>query len=111
MTKISSGPLAESAEQAAIRAMAEVLQLPTQVVAGKAGKQMRTLQLSDRDGELKDYHFTVVPVQIHPDFATASIADRPVIFASADKLQAEDYQPMSPSVKPIVNEWVAGNGA
>lgn len=102
MTKISSGPPTE----AAVRAMAEVLRLPVQVVPGQAGKAMRKLQMSDRDGEMKDYHFTVVPIQIHPDFATASIADRRVIFASADKLQAEEYQPMSPSVKPIIDECV-----
>lgn len=107
MTKIGDGLPAETAEQAAVRAMAEVLQLPVQVVPGQTAKQMRTLQMSDRDGELKDYRFTVVPTQIHPDFATASIVDRQVIFASADKLQAGEYQPMSPSVKPIIDECVA----
>ena len=106
MTKVSGGEEEETAEQAAVRALAEVVQLPCQVVPGEAAHEMRQLQLSGRDGEIKDYQFVVVPVQIHPDFAIASVVDRQVIFASADKLQAAEYQPVSPSVKPLIDECV-----
>ena len=108
MTKIDAGPPAETAEQAAVRAAAEVFQLPCRVVPGKAGQAMRKLQLSSRDGELKDYHFTVVPVEIHPDFSSTSLAYRPVFFAAATKLLNGEYQPLSPSVNPILEacvEW------
>lgn len=107
MTKIDNGKPAETAEHAALRAAAEVLQLPVRVIAGQAAKAMRTLQLSDRDGEIKDYHFHVVPVEIHPDFAAISITHRPVIFATVDQLQSEAIQPISPSVKPIIDECFA----
>jgi hypothetical protein len=107
MTKIAAGPAAESAEDAALRAAAEVLQLPVRVVAGQTSRKMRTLQLSDSDGQIKDYHFTVVHIEVHPDFAAASISDRPVIFAPIDQLQAGEYQPISPSVKPILDELMA----
>lgn len=107
MTKLDAGPPAESAEQAAVRAAAEVLQLPVRVVPGQAGKEMRKLQLSSRDGELKDYHFTIVPVEIHPDFQSA-VTHRPVLMPTVEKLQSGAYQPVSPSVKPILDacvEW------
>ena len=107
MTKIDTGKPAETAEHAALRAAAEVLQLPVRVAAGQAAKAMRALQLSDRDGEIKDYHFHVVPVEIHPDFAAVSINHRPVIFATVDHLQTGDIQPISPSVKPIIDECFA----
>lgn len=106
MTKIGGGAREETAEQAAVRALAEIVQAPCQAEPDKSSHETRQLQLSNRDGEIKDYQFTVVPVQIHPDFATASIVDRPIIFASTDKLQAEEYQPMSSSVKPIIDECV-----
>ena len=108
MTKLDAGPPAETAEQGAVRAAAEVFQLPVRVVSGKAGKAMRKLQLGQRDGELKDYHFTVVPVEIHPDFRNATIAHRPVVIADLKKLHDGEYQPISPSVKPILDacvEW------
>lgn len=108
MTKLDTTPPAESAEQAAVRAAAEIFGLPCRVMPGQSGKAMRKLQLGQRDGELKDYHFTVVPVEVHPDFGNASIAHRTVLFASADKLQSGEYQPVSPSVKPILDaclEW------
>ena len=107
MTKIDAGPPAESAEQAALRAAAEVLQLPVRVVAGQTSRTMRALQLSDSDGQIKDYHFTVVQVEVHPDFAEASISSRPLLFASIEQLQAGEYQPMSPSVKSIIDELMA----
>lgn len=108
MTKLDATPPAESAEQGAVRAAAEVLGLPCRVVTGQTGKAMRKLQLGQRDGELKDYHFTVVPVEVHPDFQNAPVAHRPMLFASTDKLQSGEYQPVSPSVKPILDaclEW------
>jgi hypothetical protein len=107
MTKLDITPPAESAEQAAVRAAAEVFGLPCRVVPGQSGKAMRKLQLGQRDGELKDYHFTVVPVEVHPDFQSA-ITNRPVLMPAVEKLQTGDYQPMSPSVKPILDacvEW------
>lgn len=107
MTKIEAGPPAESPEQAALRAAAEVLHLPVQVVKQQAPKAMRTLQLSNSDGEIKDYHFHVVPVEVHPNFAAASVSHRPVIFATVDQLQTGAIQPISPSVKPIIDEYFA----
>lgn len=107
MTKIDAGPRAESSQQAALQAAAEVLHLPVRVVAGQAAKAMRTLQLCDRDGEIKDYHFHVVPVEDHPDFAAASINHRPAIFATVNQLQNRDIQPISSSVKPIIDEYFA----
>jgi hypothetical protein len=106
MTKLSAGPPAEKAEQAAVRAAAEVFQLPCRVVPGKAGKEMRMLQLSASNSELKNYCFTVVPVEIHPDFKYAPLGGRPVVFADFAKLQSGEYQPVSPSVKPILDECV-----
>ncbi len=107
MTKLDAGPPAETAEQAAIRAAADVFRLPCRVVPGRASQSMRKLQLSSRDGELKDYHFTVVPVEVHPDFQLP-LEHRPVLFPTAEKLLAGTYQPLSPSVKPILDacaEW------
>lgn len=107
MTKLDTTPPAEFPEQAAVRAAAEVIGLPCRVVPGQSGKAMRKLQLGQRDGELKDYHFTVVPVEVHPDFQSA-ITHRPVLMPSVERLLAGDYQPVSPSVKPILDsclEW------
>ncbi|MCA9086352.1 MAG: hypothetical protein KDA81_19975 [Planctomycetaceae bacterium] len=108
MTKRSAGPPPETAEQAAVRAMAEVLQLPVRVVPGQFGREMRTLQLSGRDGEIHDYQFTVVPVEIHPDFKWCDITHRSVIFATTAHIQTLDVQPVSPSVKLIIDECMNG---
>ena len=107
MTKVDTTPPAESVENAAVRAAAEVIGLPCRVVPGQSGKAMRKLQLGQRDGELKDYYFTVVPVEVHPDFQSA-ITQRPVLMPSVERLLTGEYQPMSPSVKPILDaclEW------
>lgn len=108
LTKLDTTPPAESAEQAADRAAAEVFQLPCRVVPGKAGQAMRKLQLGQRDGQLKDYHFTVVPVEVHPDFRSVSLSNRDLLFVAADKLLSGEYQPVSPTVQPILEaclEW------
>ena len=105
MTKIG-GARGETAEQAAVRALAEVVRVPCQVEPGKSSHEMRQLQLSDRDGEIKDYQFVVVPVRFHPNFANVSIINRPMVLAPVEKLQSEEYQPMSSSVKPIIDECV-----
>ena len=104
MTKIATGARAENPEQAAVRALAEVLRVPCQIEPGQTSHEMRQLQLSDRDGEIKDYQFVIVPVRIHPDFANTTIRPHSVIFATGDKLQAGEYQPMSPSTKLIIDE-------
>ena len=108
LTKLDTTPPAESAEQSADRAAAEVFQLPCRVVPGKAGQAMRKLQLGQRDGQLKDYHFTVVPVEVHPDFRSVSLSNRDLLFVAADKLLSGEYQPVSPTVQPILEaclEW------
>ena len=107
MTKIKSGPPVESGNTAAIRAAAEAVRLPIQCKPEQASKEMRTLQLSLRNDEVKDYRFTVVPVDIHPDF-TLEVAPSSTICCSVEKLMEEAYQPVSPSVLPILKaclEW------
>ncbi len=107
MTKLNAGPPAETAEQAAIRAAAGGSGAPCRVVPGSAAKAMRALQLSNRDGEIKDYHFTIVPVEIHPDFVATSTGPR-LILVDTGKLQHGEYQPISPSIRPILEscfEW------
>jgi hypothetical protein len=108
MTKPDAGPPRETAEQAAVRAAAEVFQLPCRTISGKSGKAMRNLQLSNRDGEIKDYHFTIVPVEVHPDFQSVTVNGCSALFTSTEKLHAGEYQPQSPSVKLILDaclEW------
>ena len=108
VSKIDPGPPAESAEQAAIRAAAEAFQVPCRVVPGKSARAMRTLQLGQRDGQIKDYNFTVVPIEVHPDFQADRAWNDRCIFVDVAKALAGDYQPLSPSVKPIVEaclEW------
>jgi 8-oxo-dGTP pyrophosphatase MutT (NUDIX family) len=105
MTKLRSDPPAETPEQAAVRAAAEVLGVPARVVPGKAAKFARGLQKSTRDGGIKDYQYNVVPVEAHPDYA-AIIGSRPYVWASIDKLQTGEYQPVSSSVQPLLQDCV-----
>jgi ADP-ribose pyrophosphatase YjhB (NUDIX family) len=108
MTKIDAGPPAETPELAAARAAAETLQLPARVVPGRSGQAMRMLQLSGRDGEIKNYVYTVVPIEVHPDFHAAPRDHRPTIWAPVAKLAAGEYQPLTSSVQPVLDacrEW------
>jgi hypothetical protein len=104
MSKPNAGPPAETFEQAAIRAAAEALLLPTRTVAERDSRATRSLQLSARDGHIKDYVYTVVPVEVHPDFRGLSPDSRPVIWMPIGKLLAGEYQPLTCSVKPILDE-------
>lgn len=103
LTKIRTGPTVASAEQAAVRAAAEALKVPCRVVPGKTEQLKRTLQLSLSDDELKDYHFTIVPVEVHPDFRNVALSPAAVV-ADKAKLLAGEYQPLSPSVAAILAE-------
>lgn len=108
MTKLDAGPPAETAEEAAVRAAAEVFRLPVRVVAGQAGQAVRHTWRGGADGQLKDYQFTVVPVEVHPDFAAAAAGSDRAVLADVDTLLRGDYRPVSPSVKPILTacvEW------
>ena len=102
MTKLGS----DTPERAAVRAAAEVFQLPCRAVAGKREQVKRSLQLSGSDGKLKDYHFTIVSVEVHPDFHRVAL-DRPsILVADYDKLLAGEYQPLSPTVKTMLESTI-----
>lgn len=105
MTKVLSEQPAETPEQAAIRAAAEVLGVPTQVVPGKATKFARGLQKSPRDGDIKDYQYNVVQVEAHPDFVS-QVSSKPLVWAAINKLQTGEYQPVSRSVESLLRECV-----
>lgn len=106
MTKVQFDQPAETPEQAAIRAAAEVLGVPTQIVPGKETKFARGLQKSPRDGDIKDYQYNIVQVEAHPDFASL-VSSKTFVWASIAKLQNSDYQPVSKSVDAILQECVA----
>lgn len=101
MTQIAHDqlPAKETPIDAAVRAAANVLQVPCRVVAGKEPSFRRGLQLSGRDAEIKDYHYHIFDVEPHPDFADRAVQG---LYASTDKLRDEDYQPISDSVKEIL---------
>ena len=103
MTKIDKELPAETPSEAAVRAAAEVLQVPCRVVAGKEPQFFRGLQKSDRDAEIKDYQYHVVQVEPHPDFAERVSS---ALYASADKLRSGEYQPVSGSVEEILTHCV-----
>jgi ADP-ribose pyrophosphatase YjhB (NUDIX family) len=105
MTKVDMEVPAETPSQAAVRAAAEVLQVPCRVVAGKHPQFSRGLQKSDRDAQIKDYQYNVIQVEPHPDFA-AHITSQLLVWAAIDKLQAGEYQPISQSVEPLLRESV-----
>ena len=106
MTKVHTDQPAETPEQAAVRAAAEVLGVPTRVVPGKAAKYSRGLQNSSRDGDMKDYQYNVVPVEAHPDFASQNSSNQPILWAAIEKLQDGEYQPVSKSVEALLRECV-----
>ena len=105
MTKLQSDQPAETPEQAGVRAASEVLGVPTRVVPGKASKFARGLQKSPRDGDIKDYQYNVVPVEVHPDFAS-HISSKHLVWAAIDKLQTGEYQPISKSVEALLRECI-----
>jgi len=103
MTKIDKELPAETPSEAAVRAAAEVLQVPCRVVAGKEQQFFRGLQKSDRDAEIKDYQYHVVQVEPHPEFSGHVSS---ALYASADKLRSGEYQPVSGSVGEILNHCI-----
>ena len=105
MTKLQSDQPAETPEQAGVRAASEVLGVPTRVVPGKAAKFARGLQKSPRDGDIKDYQYNVVPVEVHPDFAS-HISSKHLVWTAIDKLQTGEYQPISKSVEALLRECI-----
>jgi ADP-ribose pyrophosphatase YjhB (NUDIX family) len=109
MTKIDQDPPSESAEQAAVRALAEVLGVPARPLAKQAAEFFRSLQLSSRDGEIKDYQFHAVKLEPHPDFAGTAQPTVPTLWADIDQLIANEYHPVSPSVALILSDGLGNN--
>ncbi len=105
MTKLQLEQPAETPEQAAVRAAAEVLGVPTRVVPGQAAQFARGLLRSPRDGDIKDYQYHVVPIEAHPDFAS-HIAAQPRVWAKIDKLQTGEYQPLSKSIAALLDDCI-----
>jgi len=105
MTKLHLEQPAETPEQSAVRAAAEVLGVPTRVVPGQSAKFARGLLRSPRDGDIKDYQYHVVPIEAHPDFAS-HIAPHPLVWAEIDKLQTGEYQPLSKSIEALLEDCV-----
>ena len=99
MTKIDLATPAETPQEAAVRAAAEVLQVPCRPVADKPVHFFRGLQKSERDAEIKDYQYNIVLVESHPDFAAQPNAG---VWASIEKIQSGEYQPISGSVEEIL---------
>ncbi len=104
MSKMYFGPPAEKAEEAAIRAASEVLRLPTRAVAGKSAKETRALEVSARDGELKNYVYTVAPIELHPDFQGRSLSHLAVIWAPIARIESGEYRPLSETVSRLLLE-------
>lgn len=102
MTKLGS----DTPERAAVRAAAEVFQLPCRAAAGEREQVKRSLQLSGSDGKLKDYHFSIVSVEVHPDFQRVALNRPSVVVADYDKLRAGEYQPLSPTVKMMLESTI-----
>ena len=108
MTKIRTEWPDETPDEAAVRAAAEILGVPARVAAGKTTQFSEHLAPSLRDQEIKDYKCHIVPVEVHPDFDANIRADRAWIWADVEKLQQQDYQPVSPSVAGFLKdaqEW------
>ena len=110
MTKIDTEPPAETVAQAAVRAVSEVLGVPTRAIPGKQKDigVMRALQKSERDAQIKDYQYQVAQIEIHPDFASITPTHHPSIWVDVSKLQRGEYQPVSPSVERVLQnciEW------
>jgi hypothetical protein len=105
MTKLHCEQPEETHEQSGVRTVAEVLGLPTRVVPDKAAKFARGLQESPRDGDIKDYQYKLVPIEVHPDFAS-HIRSQPFVWALINKLQTGEYQPISKSVEALLRECV-----
>ncbi len=103
------GTREETPAVAAVRAAAEALVRPCRAVPGGAEVVIRKVQLSARDGELRNYDLTVVPVEVHPDYAPPVLDHRPVVLAQPGQLLAEAVQPVSDSMKPIM-EALLENG-
>jgi hypothetical protein len=103
MTKVDLTVPAETPAQAAVRAAAEVLQVPCRPVAGKSAQFVRGLQKSVRDADIKDYQYNIVPVEAHPDFAAGVSGG---VWASIEKVRSGEYEPMSVSVEQILRHCV-----
>lgn len=103
MTKVDKQLPAETPIEAAVRAAAEVLQVPCRAISGQEPQFFRGLQKSDRDAEIKDYQYHIVQVEPHPDFAGHASS---ALYASADKLRSGEYQPVSGSVEEILTHCV-----
>ena len=103
MSKLHAGPPAESPEQAAVRAAAQALHLPVRVLPGHRSQTTLAATIA-RDGEIKDYVFTIVLIEAHPDFRDSLPDSHRVIWMPVEKLIAGEYQPLTTSVKPILDE-------
>lgn len=101
MTKVADGPPAETVARAAVRAAAEVVGRPVRVANGHKPRNTRDLLLSARDKEVKNYVYTVVRVEVHPDFVGHAGSG---FWAAPEGLASGEYQPATDSVPPVVAE-------
>lgn len=92
---------------AAVRAGAEALGVPVRVVEGETPRKTRELLRSERDSVVKNYIYTVVPIEAHPDFANKPLPAGSLWF-NPEKLAAKEYAPISETVYALLeelNEW------
>jgi len=104
MTRLAAIPPGGTPERAGLRAASEVLQLPTRLIPDRSGKATRMLQLSWRDKIIKNYVFNVFPIEVHPDFQSLQLRNGSAIWMPVEQLRSGEYQPMSPTVVPVLNE-------
>ena len=103
MTKPDAGPPVETDDAAALRVAAETLRVPVRLVAGRTARKTRELLLGGRDSIIKNYVYTVVPVEIHPDFAAALPAAP--LWVAPRKIEEGEYGPLTDSVQPLFAEF------
>lgn len=105
LTKLNVGLPSETPEQAGVRAAAEVLGVPTRVVLGKAAKVAHGLEKSPRDGDSKGCQYKVVPVEVHPEFAS-HLVRQPLVWAAIGKCPIGECQAVSNFVEALLQECV-----
>ncbi len=107
LTKPSVSLPRESDAEAAVRAGAEALGVPVRVVEGATPRKIRELIRSERDSVLKNYVYTIVPIEAHPDFANLPTPTGSLWF-DPKMLELKEYAPISETVYALLdelNEW------
>lgn len=105
MTKIKHDRVPrESAKEAALRSVAEAMQLPVQLARGNSAQREHCLLQSQRNDELKGYNYHVTEIEIHPEFRKLNRDHRPVIWASLESIANNEIQPVTWSVSPILTK-------